>query len=108
MTTASHNLLHSLPDSLETETIETILRGQNVRIERILSHGQSSPETGWYDQEENEWVMVLQGRGEIQYENGNSITLGPGDQVNLPAHTKHRVHWTDPDQITVWVAVFYS
>ena len=108
MTQAVQNLFDSLPESLDSEIVEDLVRGENIRIERILSHGQNSPESGWYDQDENEWVLVLQGRGEIRFEDGRSQTLGLGDTLHLPAHTKHRVHWTDPDQITIWLAVFYA
>jgi len=27
--------------------------------------------------------------------------------VDLPAKCRHRVDWTDPDEPTVWLAVFY-
>src|ERR1700730_14032403 len=32
-------------------------------------------------------------------------TLRPGDYVELPAHTKHRIEWTDADRPTVWLTV---
>lgn len=101
------NLFDHLPVRLEAECFQDLVKSDTVRIERILSHGQSSPESGWYDQDEHEWVMVLQGRGRVEFEGGAITELGPGDHLNLPAHQKHRVAWTDPDQITVWLAVFY-
>jgi cupin 2 domain-containing protein len=79
-----------------------------VRIERIVSSGQTSPESGWYDQNENEWVIVLEGFGTIQFEDGSEITLKKGDFVNIPAHTKHKVSETDKNNITIWLAVFYK
>ena len=103
-----NNLLTSLPDHLDHEQVEELINQPNVKIERILSKGQTSPETGWYDQEENEWVAVLQGAGEITFEDGGKVQLEPGDYINIPAHRKHKVSWTDPENVTVWLAVFYS
>ncbi|MDN3685131.1 cupin domain-containing protein [Vibrio sinaloensis] len=80
---------------------------RHVRIERILSHGQSSPETGWYDQDEHEWVLVLSGFGVLEFEDGREVRLEAGDYLNIPAHCKHKVQQTSPDEVTVWLAVFY-
>ena len=102
------NLFTSLPDHLDHEQVEELLNQPNVKIERILSKGQTSPETGWYDQDENEWVVVLQGSGEITFEDGGKVQLKPGDHINIPAHRKHKVSWTDSENVTVWLAVFYS
>lgn len=102
------NLLAGLPQALNEEVFEDIVSGQDVRIERILSHGQSSPESGWYDQDESEWVMVLSGFGVIEFEDGRIVKLEQGDHVNIPAHCKHKVKQTAQDEITVWLAVFYK
>ena len=101
------NILRDLPNQLFVETFEDILKTPNIRIERILSHGHSSPEEGWYDQDENEWVMVLKGEGILEFEDGKVVTLREGDYVNIPAHVKHKVAGTAPDEVTVWLAVFY-
>ena len=101
------NLLTSIPDNIDHEKIEELLDQPNVKIERILSKGQTSPEVGWYNQDENEWVVVLQGSGEITFEDGDKVQLESGDYINIPAHRKHKVSWTDPDNVTVWLAVFY-
>ncbi len=79
-----------------------------MRIERIISKGHTSPDDSWYDQRENEWVMVLEGSGSIMFEDGREVTLEKGDYLNIPSHAKHRVTWTDPDHDTVWLVVFYS
>jgi cupin 2 domain-containing protein len=100
------NLFANLPKDLPEELVNVILESQNLRIERIVSLGQSSPEGFWYDQDEHEWVVVLQGAARLQLED-KTIDLAPGDFINLPAHTKHRVEWTKPDEKTVWLAVFY-
>ncbi|WP_157269769.1 cupin domain-containing protein [Azohydromonas aeria] len=102
------NLLASLPARLDAELFETLLQRGGVRIERIVSQGQSSPAEGWYDQAEHEWVLVLQGAGRLEFEDGRVLAMGPGDWVDIPARVKHRVAWTNPDQATVWLAVFWA
>jgi cupin 2 domain-containing protein len=101
------NLLTNLPSDLPDELSTTLLEASNLRIERIVSHGHASPEGFWYDQDEHEWVVVLQGAARLQLED-RTIDLGPGDHINLPAHTKHRVEWTTNDQPTIWLAIFYK
>lgn len=92
-----------------SEVFETLLQQDGVRIERILSHGQSSPADGsWYDQAEQEWVCVLMGEGQLEFDDGRRVHLKPGDHLLIPAHVKHRVAWTPPDRPTVWLAVFYT
>ena len=101
------NIFKQIPKTLESETFAEIVNTKAVRIERILSRGHTSPESGWYDQDENEWVMVLQGQGRLAFEDGAAIDLEAGDYLNIPAHSRHKVVWTDPDCVTVWLAVFY-
>ena len=103
-----NNLLTSLPDHIDHEQVEELLSQPNVKIERIRSKGQTSPETGWYDQDKNEWVVILHGVGDITFEDGDKVRLQPGDHLNIPAHRRHKVSWTDPESITVWLAVFYQ
>ncbi|CAE6930719.1 hypothetical protein ACOMICROBIO_FLGHMIGD_03435 [Vibrio sp. B1FLJ16] len=102
------NLFANLPDDITEETFEDLLCHDTLRIERIVSHGQTSPAEGWYDQKEHEWVLVLKGAGELTFENGAIKHLEAGDHINIPAHTKHKVSWTDPGQATIWLAVFYQ
>ena len=101
------NLWQSLPDAHAAEQFTELLRADNLRIERIVSHGQTSPEGFWYDQEEHEWVLLLEGTARLELEGGEQIELSPGDYCQIPAHTRHRVAWTDPGQQTVWLAVFF-
>jgi cupin 2 domain-containing protein len=100
------NLLANLPQHLPEELTTVLQRGENVRIERIISTGHCSPDGFWYDQPENEWVIVLQGAAQLELED-RVVELRAGDAINIPAHTKHRVKWTSPDEPTVWLAVFY-
>ena len=79
-----------------------------MRIEKIISDSHASPESFWYDQDENEWVLLLKGSAALRFEEKEGLVLlEPGDWVDIPAHVRHRVEWTDPKQKTVWLAVFY-
>ena len=102
------NLFSSIPDTIEEELFEDLLKSKDVRIERILSKGQASPMEGWFNQEEHEWVIVMDGCGIIVFEDGREIKLDKGDYLNIPAHVKHRVKWTDPEKITIWLTIFYK
>ncbi|MEY8214908.1 MAG: cupin domain-containing protein [Colwellia sp.] len=101
------NIFNNIPSELPNEIFEDIIITEKLRVERIVSKGQISPDTGWYDQSENEWVIVLSGYGVIEYINGVKITLKQGDYLNIKAHEKHRVIETSPDETTVWLAIFY-
>lgn len=101
------NLFADLPASIPDELTETLLQADSSRIERIVSHGQASPDNFWYDQDEHEWVVVLQGAAKLAFED-KCVELKTGDFINIPAHYKHRVEWTTPDEPTIWLAVFYS
>ncbi|MEZ9130317.1 cupin domain-containing protein [Vibrio breoganii] len=101
------NLFSDIPNDLPNELFSDLLKSEHTRIERIISHGHTSPDTSWYDQEEHEWVTVLKGEGEIEFESGETIKLGVGEYLNIPAHQKHRVAWTTHEEPTLWLAVFY-
>jgi cupin 2 domain-containing protein len=96
---------HSGP--LPAEVFETLAEGSHCRIERIVSEGHTSPVHEWYDQDQSEWVLLLQGSARLEFED-QTLELAPGDYVNIPAHLKHRVVWTAPNQRTIWLAVFYG
>lgn len=103
------NLYDVLAPRPRDEELRTLLRRDGVRIERIVSYGHASPEGFWYDQAEHEWVVVLEGAARLRFEDESSaIELGPGDYVDIPAHRKHRVEWTAPDEPTIWLAVHCS
>jgi cupin 2 domain-containing protein len=101
------SLLQSLPDAAGGEVNERLLDGRGLRLERVVSLGQTSPPGFWYDQDEDEWVMLLAGAAHLAIAGESTDRqLGPGDSVMLPAHCRHRVTWTDPDRPTVWLALF--
>jgi cupin 2 domain-containing protein len=101
------NLFTELPSDMPGEMFTTLLEADNLRIERIVSHGHASPEGFWYDQDQNEWVVVLRGAARLSMD-GVVTDLRPGDWIHILAHQKHRVEWTTPDEPTVWLAVFYG
>ncbi len=101
------NIFDDLPSHLPKEVVQTLLCAADVRIERIISHGHASPADFWYDQDQHEWVVVLKGAARLQFED-ETAEMTPGDFVNIPAHKKHRVEWTAPDEPTIWLAVFYA
>lgn len=96
------------PGRLDAERCETLLETGAMRLERIVSTGHVTPEGHWYDQENDEWVIVLQGRARLRFEDDPAtMALGPGDHVIIAARRRHRVEWTDPEQPTVWLALHY-
>lgn len=102
------NIFTNLPEDLGLEAFDALLSQPDLKIERIVSKGHVSPPGYWYDQEWNEWVMVLEGAGTVAFADGHEITLRKGDYLNIPAHEQHRVSWTDPDRPTIWLAIHYS
>jgi cupin 2 domain-containing protein len=100
------NIFHNLPDALPDELFETLAEAGNVRIERIVSHGQATPVGEWFDQGWDEWILLLAGSAGLLMEGDEGPrTLRPGDYLMIPAHCRHRVAWTDPGERTVWLAV---
>lgn len=102
------DLYSDIPNHLPEELFQTLIHTPDVRIERIISRGHQTPADEWYDQKENEWVMVVQGAGELTFDDGRSpVRLHAGQSIYLPAHCRHRVSWTEPDRNTIWLAVFF-
>ena len=102
------NLFTQIPEILEDEVFEDILNNGAFKLERIVSKGHATPEGEWYDQENNEWVILLKGSAGLLIEGEDTpMVLNAGDYINLPAHKKHRVEWTDPTTETIWLALHY-
>jgi cupin 2 domain-containing protein len=101
------NLFEDLPARLSAEVVQTLVSAGRLRVERIISHGHASPDDFWYDQPEHEFVVLLRGAAQLRFEEG-LLDLTPGSFINIPAHKRHRVEWTDPDQPTIWLAVHYG
>jgi cupin 2 domain-containing protein len=103
----SGNLFEHIAPTLGEETVTVLASGRQVRVERIVSRGQASPPGFWYDQDEAEYVLLVAGSAVLELEGSQPRTLHPGDWVDIPAHLRHRVVWTDPTQETIWLATFY-
>ena len=102
------NIFSDIPKQTQKEILETIIESHQFKIERIISRGQATTDGDWYDQEKNEWVLVLKGNAGLLFEGSEKkVIMKTGDYINIPAHKKHRVEWTDPEEETVWLAVHY-
>jgi len=107
--TTTTNLWAELPPAIDrVEVLEEILRSGTLRIERIVSNGHISPADFWFDQHENEWVVVLQGDARIAFGDGGESVLRTGDGLFLPAHQRHRVTHTSTEPACIWLAVFWQ
>ena len=102
--------LFEIPSSARAGEVSTdLVDSPAVRIERIVSTGQVSPPGFWYDQDQDEWVAVLQGSASLEIEGREDLVqLIPGDWIHLAAHQRHRVAKTATDGPTVWLAVHFS
>ena len=102
------NIYSGIPTTLPDELVEVISGNPDLRIERIVSRGHRSPDGFWYDQEENEFVLLMSGAAELIFESEDEpVHLEAGDYLVIPAHKRHRVTWTAPDRDSVWLAVYF-
>ena len=101
------NLFADIPAALAGELTEALVETQSLRLERIVSAEQTTPRDEWYDQEREEWVILLSGSAGLLFEGENEpLVLSPGDYVLIPAHRRHRVEWTE--EKTVWLVLHYD
>jgi cupin 2 domain-containing protein len=108
MKISSKNIFKDIPVNMTEELVEIISETDNIRIERIASRAHSSPNDFWYDQEKNEYVIILKGKAGLAFEDRDDvIVIGPGDYLDIPAHVRHRVEWTDTEEDTIWLAIYY-
>lgn len=99
------NLLADLPLAQAGEIFTELLSRPGVRLERIVSHGQSTPGDEPMEQAEDEWVLLLQGAAGIRIEGSDEVRLEPGDYLTIAAGQKHWVTRTAKDCATVWLAL---
>jgi cupin 2 domain-containing protein len=103
------NLFTHLTRASDGEVFETLLQTDTLKLERIVSTGQSTPPGQWYDQDRDEWVVLLSGSAGLLFEGKQNIrVLRPGDHLLIPAHVRHRVEWTEAGAETVWLALHYT
>ena len=101
------NIYSSVPEGqTDTEYFETLHSANGLRIERIVGLKEFNEPGKWYDQEEDEWVILLQGNAELEIKNEDVLQLGQGDYVFLPAHKIHRISRTSGEPKCLWLAVF--
>jgi cupin 2 domain-containing protein len=105
MTNKSHNIYSGIPEQLPEELFDTLLQREGIKLERIVSHGHTTPPGEWYDQASDEWVILLSGSATLLFDNGDTHHLKPGDYHLIPAHCKHRVEATDEQKKSVWLAL---
>ncbi len=104
----STNIFSGIPEQLPDELFECIIKKDNIRIERIVSNGHVTPAEQWYDQTNDEWVILLQGEAILFFEkNQMLVRMFPGDFLFIPAQSRHRVEWTQPNFHTIWLAVHF-
>ena len=101
------NIFKQIPQELQEELFEILVSNDTMKIERIVSYGHVTDEGKWYNQDYNEWVILLKGNARLSFENEDDIDLSIGDFLNIPAHKKHRVSWTEPGVQTIWLAIHY-
>jgi cupin 2 domain-containing protein len=88
-----------------SEFSEILLHHDKFVIERIVSDGQTTPENDWYDQEKDEWVILLQGVARVEFAGSGTVLLEQGDYILIPAHVMHRVTSTSQNPACVWLAL---
>ncbi len=99
--------IFNLPNPLPSDEVFTdLISAVRVRIERIVSSGQTTPAGEWYDQDRDEWVALIQGAAVLEYENGEKLRLSAGDHLLIPAHCRHRLDFTSENPPCIWIAVF--
>ena len=104
----TNNLFSGITTEIPQEISEVILKTSAFHLERIISAGQATPPGQWYDQETQEWVVLLTGAAALLFEGEDRVRImHPGDYLLIPAHCRHRVEWTDPGQKTVWLALHF-
>ena len=108
MAIVAGNIFADIPAKLGDEQFTELLAAPRVRIERIVSAGQTTPAGQFYDPDWSEWVLLVQGSAEVLFEGESEPRLlRPGDYLRIPPHARHRVEWTSPDEPTVWLAIHY-
>ena len=90
------------------DCVNLLVERGNLRIERIVSTGQAISEGQWYDQDTDEWVLLVEGAAGLRIDGeSEDRRLNDGDWIFLPAHCRHRVTWTRAAPPTIWLAVHF-
>ena len=97
------NFFSNLPTGTNREDFLTLFENSSAKIERIVSHSHSSPPGFWYDQDWDEWLIIMRGSATLEFEGKKLVELKEGDYLTIAKHVKHRVARTGAQ--TVWLAV---
>jgi cupin 2 domain-containing protein len=103
MTVTVKNIFADHDQGSDGEKFLTLFENSSVKIEKIVSHSHSSPSGFWYDQAEEEWVIVLRGTAALEIAGGQIVEMSEGDYSIIPQHTRHRVARTS--ETTVWLTI---
>jgi cupin 2 domain-containing protein len=103
-----NNLFSDIPHDISEELFTTLISTKHIKLERIVSQGQSTPPGKWLVGNKAEWVILIKGSAKLLFRYGPRLAkLKPGDYVHIPARCAHRVEYTHPKQKTVWLALYY-
>lgn len=112
MAPVKYHFFENLPADKTAESFETVLQRPGLTVERIVSNGHCSPDHFWYEQETDEWVLVLSGSATLVFSSAQDtdttllpVTLCPGEAIFIAAGERHRVVSTEAGKPTVWLAI---
>jgi len=100
------NIFENMVIDKKKEQFYELLKHDNVRVEKIVSNGQTTPSNDWYDQEESEFVLLLEGHAIIEFDD-KEVELLKGDYLIIEKHIRHRVKYTSTKEPSIWLAIFY-
>ncbi len=99
------NIFAQIAEAGEEEQFDLLFKSPNCRIDRIVSAGHSSPKGFWYDQENDEFILLIQGEATLEFED-RKVTLKKGDYMHIPKNFKHRLDSTSIEPVCVWLCGF--
>ena len=100
------NLFANLAERAMREEVAVLAETAGGRIERIVSTGQASrPDFGTIRPRRSGWSFFPGAQAYASKPSPSPRVLAPGDWLEIPAHARHRVEWTDAERPTVWLAV---
>lgn len=100
-------MINLFDDTLKENNIELsqiIFENEKIMVEKIISQGEISKTDEWFDQSQDEFVILVDGYAEITYSNLTTTKLSKGDNLFIPKNVKHRVSYTSEN--CVWVCIF--
>lgn len=99
------NIFAGVAEVGEEESFNTLVKSPNCRVERIVASGHDSPKGMWYDQENDEFILLLQGEATMEFEDG-MVEMKAGDYLHIPKNCKHRLDKSSVSPACVFLCVF--